>query len=89
MGKMYDEHGEVLEFVGHEQTRTRGVLRTDGMGRWSIGPETLHSLLPDGIEEVQDGDDLDEEPEYVFLFNITAYRPTGEFREDDPHPEDA
>jgi hypothetical protein len=87
MGDLFDEDGEILDFLGTTKTRVRGKLETDGMGRWWINPdedggETLNSIMPEGIE-LEDINDQDQDgDELVFWIDVTVHRPTGEFRDE-------
>lgn len=87
MGEVYDDRGERLEFVGTRETRIRGRVVTDKMGRWYIaldnefGGRDIPSLLPEEIELYPDTDEKESEP-FVFWIDTTAWKPTGEFKED-------
>lgn len=86
MGDLYDENGEVLDFLGSEETQFRGTLETDEVGRWRLvsdGSESgdLASLMPDGVEHGTFGYTDSEGEELVFWVDVTVHRPTGEFQD--------
>lgn len=84
MGKMYSSEGEILEFAGIKDVHVTGSVETDGMGRTWINEIDMAALLPEDIREELFDDGRSQE--YQFTFKVTAYRPTGEFRDSDPHP---
>lgn len=86
MGEMYTEDGEILEFVGLKETRLRGTVQTDGMGRHWISTDEdgdagdLPALLPDEVDTEWINDHEDSADEYVFYVTVDARKPTGEYR---------
>ena len=86
MGEHYNENGEVIEFVAHEEEFVRGVFRTGDRDQGRIEPSggdepvSLASLIGDHVTPETGGEEADGE-EHRFHINIDIYEPTGEFRE--------
>ena len=70
-----------------EKTQTRGTLEYDGVGRYRItsddpGDVSLRSIMPDSVEMAGESG-ATKSDELVFWINVTVWKPTGEFRDEE------